>query len=72
MGRVVYASDVPLVLLDENWIPAKDPVTTYTINPIGGIDIDHGFADPYQTTLEVMTIAEKNPDLLCSHRRKSS
>ena len=27
MGRVVYASDVPLILLDETWILASKPVT---------------------------------------------
>ena len=58
MGRVVYASDVPLILLDETWIPASKPMTTYTIMSIGKIDIYLGFADPAQPILEVMTMAE--------------
>ena len=46
MGRVVYASDVPLDLLDETWIPASKPVMTYMIISIGEIDIYLGFAEP--------------------------
>ena len=59
MGRVVYSSDVPIVLLDETWILAKEPMTTYTIMSIGEIDIYLGFDDPDQPTPEVMPMAEE-------------
>src|SRR3954465_7931068 len=52
MGHVVYASDVPLILLDETWIPSKEPVTTYTIMSISEIDIYLSFAEPAQATFE--------------------
>jgi len=59
VGRILYASDVPLIVLDETWIPAKEAVTAYTIMSFGEIDVYIGFAEPAQPTPAVMIEAEE-------------
>ena len=39
IGPILYASDVPLIVLDETWIPAREAVTAYTIMSFGEIDV---------------------------------
>ena len=59
IGRILYASDVPLIILDESWIPAKEAVTAYTIMSFGEIDIYISFAEPAQPTPAVMIEVEE-------------
>ena len=59
MGRIHYAGDVPLIVVDETWIPARRAVTSYTIMSFGKIDVYLGFADPAQPTPAVMIEAEE-------------
>ena len=59
VGRILYASDVPLIVLDETCIPAKEAVTAYTIMSFGEIDVYIGFAEPAQPTPTVMIEAEE-------------
>ena len=59
VGRILYASDVPLIVFDETWILAKEDVTTYTIMSFGEIDVYIGFAEPAQSTPAVMIEAEE-------------
>ena len=54
VGRILYASGVPLIVLDKTWIPARDVVTTYTIMSFGEIDVYIGFAEPAPPTPAVM------------------
>ena len=57
--RILYASDVPLIVLDETWIPAREAVTAYTIMSFGEIDVYIGFVEPAQPTPAVMIEAEE-------------
>ncbi len=59
VGRILYASDVPLIILDETWIPAREAVTAYTIMSFGEINVYIGFAEPAQPTPAVMIEAEE-------------
>ena len=59
VGRILYASDVPLIVLDETWIPAREVVVAYTIMSFGEIDVYIGFAEPAQPTPVVMIEAEE-------------
>ena len=58
IGRILYASDVPLIVLDETWIPAREAMTSYTIMSFGDIDVYIGFAEPVPPTPAVMIEAE--------------
>ena len=60
VGRILYASDVPLIVLDETWIPAREAVTAYTIMSFGEIDVYIGFTEPAQPTPTVMIKAEES------------
>ena len=60
VGRILYASDVPLIVLDETWILAREAVTAYTIMSFGEIDIYISFAEPVPPTLAVMIEAEES------------
>ena len=57
--HILYASDVPLIVLEETWIPAREAVTTYTIMSFGEIDVYIGFAEPAPPTSVVMIEAEE-------------
>jgi len=59
VGRILYASDVPLIVLDETWILAREVVTTYTIMSFGEIDVYIGFAEPVPPTPAVMIETEE-------------
>jgi len=59
IGRILYASDVPLIVLDETWIPDREAVTAYTIMSFGEIDVYIGFAEPAPPTPAVMIEAEE-------------
>ena len=59
VGRILYASNVPLIILDETWIPAKEAVTAYTIMSFGEIDVYIGFVEPVPPTPAVMIDAEE-------------
>ena len=58
VGRILYASDVPLIVLDETWIPAREAVTAYTIMSFGKIDVYIGFAEPAPPTPAVTIEAQ--------------
>ena len=58
VSRILYASDVPLIVLDETWIPAREPVTAYTIMSFSEIDVYIGFAEPAPPTPALMIEAQ--------------
>jgi len=60
MGRIHYAGDVPLIVVDETWIPARRAMTSYTILSFGQIDVFLGFSEPVQPTPAVMIEAEES------------
>ena len=72
VGRILYASDVPLIVLDETWILAREAVIAYTIMSFGEIDVYIGFAEPAPPTPAVMIEAEEISGSPCPWRWQSS
>ena len=60
VGRILYASDVPLIVLAETWILAREAVTAYTIMSFGEIDVYIGFAETAPPIPAVMREVEES------------
>ena len=58
VDRILYASNTLLIPKDETWIPAHGEVTSYSIVPIGEVDLFIGYTDPAPLTQAVMIEAE--------------
>ena len=59
VGHIVYAGNVPLVPMDDSWIPSQKPVTRSIMLPIGEVGIFLGYTDIVPSTFMVKKETEE-------------
>ena len=53
IGHVVYGGNIPLIPMDNSWIPSQKSVTRSIVLPIGDMEMFLGYTDPLPSTFTV-------------------
>ena len=66
VGHVFYVGNIPLVPMDDSWIPSQKPVTRSIVLPIGEVGIFLVYTDPIPSTFMVKKEAEEKTGSILS------